>query len=193
MSDFISGNRYLSTEEQHVNAKYIYSYLSARGWTINAIAGMLGNMETESTINPAIWENLDPSDPERGYGLVQWTPSTKYTEWCDSEGIDPAHMMSALLRIEYEFENGIQFYPTDEYPITWSEFKTSTLSPSYLGMAFLYNYERPASLDQPSRGTQAETWYNYLLNNGGGGVIPDSPVKKKKGLSLLMMYIATRK
>lgn len=193
MAEFVKGNRYLSTEEMQINAKYIYSYLSARGWSLNAIAGMLGNMQSESTINPAIWEDLNDENTRGGYGLVQWTPSTKYTSWCNSQGIDPSHMDSALMRIEYEYENGIQFYPTDEYPMTWAEFKTSTLTPSYLAMAFLYNYERPASLDQPNRGTQAQTWYDYLLENGAEGGTPDTPNQKRKRLSLLMMYIATRK
>jgi hypothetical protein len=56
----------------------------------------------------------------------------------------------------------LQYYPTDAYPETFSEFKTSTKSPSYLGMAFLLNYERPAEQNQPARGEQAEYWYTYL-------------------------------
>lgn len=193
MAEFVSGNRFLNTEEQQINAKYIYNYLSAKGWTINAIAGMLGNMQTESTINPAIWENLDDENTRGGYGLVQWTPSTKYTSWCNNQGLNPAHMDSALLRIEYELENGLQYYPTDEYPLTFKQFKESTLPASYLGMAFLYNYERPASLEQPNRGSQAQEWYNYLLENGGTVTPPSSSDKKKKAMSLLMMYMATRK
>lgn len=144
------------------NAKYIYPRLRGLGWSTNAICGMLGNMETESTINPGIWQNLDAGNTSLGFGLVQWTPSTKYTSWCAERGIDPAHMDSALARIEWELENGEQYYPTDAYPLTFAEFKVSTKSPSYLAQAFLLNYERPADQTQPARSTQAEKWYTVL-------------------------------
>lgn len=35
-----------------VNARYIWAYLQAKGWTLNAVAGVLGNMQSESSINP---------------------------------------------------------------------------------------------------------------------------------------------
>ena len=157
----ISANRYLSLSEMQNNAVYIYWYLSRRGWTINAIAGMLGNMESESTINPGIWQNL-AVDVGPAFGLVQWDPYTKYTSWCAERGLDPAAMDSALKRIEWELENSEQYYPTSEYPETFAEFKKSTKDPYYLGMAFLRNYERPAEPNQPQRGQQAEYWYTYL-------------------------------
>lgn len=186
MSTYISKNRYLSEEEQQTNARYIWDYLGSRGWTLNAVAAMLGNMETESTINPGIWESLTV-DTSRGYGLVQWTPSTKYTDWCSSEGLDPSALDSALKRIEYELANGLQWIRTDAYDLSFQQFKTSTATIEWLAMAFLHNYERPASLDQPWRATQAVKWYNYL-----SGTNP-TPVKPKtKGMSLLLMWAATR-
>lgn len=206
---YISANRFLSTEEMKKNAKFIFNYLRPRGWTINAIAGMLGNMQTESTINSGIWQNLDSGNTSLGYGLVQWTPATKYLDWCDDNGLEPSAMESALKRIEYELENGLQYYPTDNYPETFKQFKTSTKSAYYLGMAFLLNYERPADQNQTKRGTQAEEWYEYLLtlddtggseggseggNTGGsegGSEGSDNPVRKHK-LSLLLMYAATK-
>lgn len=41
------------TREQLINANLIKSFFEAEGWSINAICGMLGNMQAESTINPA--------------------------------------------------------------------------------------------------------------------------------------------
>lgn len=51
------GNTYdssntLTMEQMKANANYIYRYLSSKGWTINAISGLLGNMQSESAINP---------------------------------------------------------------------------------------------------------------------------------------------
>lgn len=192
-SDVISANRFLTMDEMKINAEYIWSYLGTRGWTLNAVAGMLGNMQTESTINPGIWQNLDAGNYSLGYGLVQWTPATKYTDWCAANGLERSDIDSALKRIIYELENGLQFYPTDAYPITFSQFKTSTASAYELGMAFLLNYERPADQNQPARGTQAEYWYNYLkdIQPGTGG--SGAGFVRKNRLSLLLLLAATKR
>lgn len=51
------GNTYNSSNtmvqsQMEVNATYIWSYLYNEGWTKEAVAGMLGNMQSESAINP---------------------------------------------------------------------------------------------------------------------------------------------
>lgn len=51
------GNTYdssqsLTLEQEKINATYIWNALQAQGWTLNAVAGMLGNMQSESAINP---------------------------------------------------------------------------------------------------------------------------------------------
>lgn len=193
MAEFYSGNFYLNDAQMEVNARYIYNYLGSRGWTINAIAGMLGNMQTESSINPAIWESLDAGNFDAGFGLVQWTPATKYTNWCASRGLDPSHMDSALQRIEWELDNGEQYYATDAYPESFAQFKKSTKSPYYLALAFLANYERPADPDQPERGRQAERWYEFLTGEPAPESPPDGDLIKRKRLSLLLMWAATRR
>ena len=181
----ISGNRYLTEEEMQTNATYIYYYLSQRGWTMNAVAGMLGNMQSESTINPGIWQNLNEGGGP-AFGLVQWDPFTKYTNWCEENGLEPSEMDSALKRIEWELENGEQYYPTTAYPETFAEFKVSTADPYYLGMAFLANYERPADPDQPQRGTQAQAWYNFLSGLGPITPTPTPTTKKKRGYNFVL-------
>lgn len=97
-------------ENQKISARYIWQYFSARGWTMNAVAAMLGNMSVESGINPVTWQswtdygnpNLRPDGVTDityinyaevakleaalgsvGYGLVQWTPYTNYFNWCN--------------------------------------------------------------------------------------------------------------
>lgn len=200
---YYAKNAFLTDAEMEVNARYIYTELTARGWSPQAVCGMLGNMETESTINPAIWQNLDEGNVSLGYGLVQWTPSTKYTGWCNARGYDPATMEAALARIEWELENGEQYYPTANHPLTFAEFKVSTASPAYLALAFLANYERPAEPNQPQRAEQATRWYNLLAGSGGSGgddsgeggggnTSPSKPIKNKP-LPLLLILAATRR
>lgn len=166
MSNWISGNFWLSLEEMRNNAVLIWNYFKSRGWTLNAVSAMLGNMQSESTINPGIWENLDPII-SNGYGLVQWTPSTKYSDWAGPGWEDNGP--KECERIVWELENGVQWYPTVKYPMTFEEFSQSTDPVGVLAQAFLYNYERPAILEQPWRSTQAEYWFEFL---GGVPAIP---------------------
>lgn len=182
----VSGNRYLTQSEMEGNAAYIYYKLSAAGWSMNAIAGMLGNMEVESTINPGIWESLVQGNMSGGFGLVQWTPAYDFIRWCGEFGYDPEAMDTALYRLEYEMENGLQYYPTSNYPETFQEFKVSTQSPYYLGMAFVHNYERPAEITT-ARGTNAEKWYNFLLS------LPKPGKRKTRSLPLWLMWTASRR
>ena len=51
------GNTYNSSNtmiqsQMEVNATYIWSALYNAGWTKEAVSGMLGNMQSESAINP---------------------------------------------------------------------------------------------------------------------------------------------
>ena len=192
--NYISKNNYLSEAEMKINARCIWDYLGTRGWSLNAVAAMLGNMETESTINPGIWESLEIS-MFNGFGLVQWTPATKYLDWAESYDLDPNDIVSQLKRIEYEVEAGIQWIPTSMYPLSFAQFKVSEFGAGYLAMAFLYNYERPASLDQPNRATQAVKWYEYLRQfEPIGPNDPNSPTYQgRKGMKKLLMYAATRR
>lgn len=206
---YISANRYLTEEEMQTNALYIYNFLSARGWTMQAVAGMLGNMQVESTINPGIWQNLN-IHPSTGFGLVQWTPATKFLDWCDENGLDPEAMDSALLRLEWELENHEQYYATPTYNISFAEFKVSTASPMVLAQAFLYNYERPAdpSATLATRTENARKWYMWLEYVLAGGETPDpdepdepdepdkptwKPNPDKKDLPLWLLISALRK
>lgn len=162
---WISGNRYLSIDEMTVNAQEIMNQLTSRGWTKNAVAGMLGNMQTESTINPGVWESLSPN-VNNGYGLVQWTPATKLISWAESEGLDYTSGDTQLQRIDWEVANNQQWIATSQYPMSFQEFKVSTLTPEYLAQVFIRNYERPRNPNQPIRSTQARYWYDNL--EGGG-------------------------
>ena len=190
MSEFYTGNRYLTVSEMETNARYIANYLLARGWSINAICGMLGNMQAESGINPGIWQNRDEGNTSLGYGLVQWTPATKYLNWCYENDLEPSHMDSNLERIIYEVENGMQWIKTSSYPMTFKEFMTSNESPEYLAAAFLYNYERPANPKPSIRGNNANRWYKVIE-----GIEPVEPDKHLEGhkMSFLMLMLAAKR
>ena len=195
-SDIVTGNKYLTLAQMTINAQYILNYLVARGWTKEAVCGMLGNMQTESTINPTIWQSLNEGNTSGGYGLVQWTPATKLIEWADSEGLIYSDIDTQLQRILYEVDEGIQFYKTDDYPITFKEFIVSTSSPEYLAKAFIYNYERPASYSTAdTRSEQARYWFDNLTVGSNVGEGEDTPTGGDRGThklsKLLLMALLT--
>lgn len=144
-SDWISEyRRWLSEEESLHNAQLVANYFSSLGWTPQAISAMCGNMRVESSINPDMYEYGYTWDEDRGYGLVQWTPRSKYWDWAVSRGLPPRHGDSQLARIEYEVENNIQWIPIADYDyMTFEEFTQSTASVTYLTEAFTWCYERP--------------------------------------------------
>ena len=156
---FISNNTRLSLKDMQTNATYIYNKLSLAGWSDNAIAGVLGNLQTESSINPGRWEGGQYGNMLGGYGLVQWTPATNYTNWADAHHLEWGHMDSQLARIQYEMDNGLQWYhPT----MSFYDFSRSDRPPYELAMLFLAHYERPADPNQPQRGEDANYWYEYI-------------------------------
>jgi surface antigen len=186
----------ITLDEMKPNAKYIWQYLGARGWSINAVAGLLGNLQQESKMSPAVWESLIEGSTINadgthtlnmtaintyyanrgrypGYGITQWTPYSKYTNWCKNENLPYWEMDSQLLRLEWEAKNKQQWIakPSKGYDITFDDFITSSREASWLAAAFAFCYERPAR----STGTQAEQealrkergdfgqyWYNFL-------------------------------
>lgn len=145
-------------------------------------------MHTESTINPGIWQNLDEGNMELGYGLVQWTPAPKYLDWCTQNNYTPSNMLTAIRRLEYELDTGIQWYPTSYYNHSFGYFLTdSSITPYEAAMAFLHNYERPDNLNQPNRGKQGEYWYTYIT--GHEPPIPGGDVYTGRHMPLYMMML----
>lgn len=201
---YYSESQRLTDEEMHKNAEYIHQVLKyIYKWTDNAIAGILGNIQSESSINPGRWQSDKVGNNSGGYGLTQWTPASKYFNWCQTEGRnDPSEMDNNIERIIYEVEKGGQYYKTDGYPETFSQFTQSTKSPYYLACAFAWNYERSyvvlygteqekENLRQV-RGGNAEYWYSYIttyLPTDPDTPTPPTPpiVIKKKKMPVWMM------
>lgn len=184
-----SANRYLSRAEMEGNAAVLYKEFALRGWSIQAIAAMLGNMESESGINPGIYENLDSTSTTNGFGLVQWTPNTKYKNWVDANGYGSNYgdIYTQIARICYELDHGLQWIPTEQYPISFAEFSKSKSNPEYLAQAFLFNYERPENLEQLNRSTQARHWYDFIIAMLGDEPPIDIP-SLQQGMPKLLLY-----
>lgn len=156
------GNRYLTQSEMEGNACEVYSFFSGKGWSRNAIAGILGNMQTESNINPGLWQSLKEHNYSGGFGLVQWTPATNYTDWATANGYTITNPTGQLKWIDELSETKGQWIKTSAYSMSWSEFKKSTETAEYLASAFLKNFERAGVEKESERKSQATSWYNFL-------------------------------
>lgn len=158
----------ITTAQQENNVNIIATYFRGQGWTDNAIAAMLGNMQVESYLNPAQFEIGHNYSPNYGFGLVQWTPRTKFSSWAGTDW--ETNYNKQLQRISYELANGLQW--TYNVAMSFAQFAVSTDSVDYLTEVFCRNYENP--LDWTAsitiRRTYANNWYTYLGNTPTPGL-----------------------
>ena len=189
-----SSSEPLTLSQMQVNARYLYDFMSSIGISTNAICGMLGNFQVESTINPGRWQNDSVGSTSLGYGLAQWTPATKYLNYYETYGFGESYEMKFQIAYlyGYELENHKEYFPTTNYPESYEEFLVSTKSPGYLAKAFLYNYERAGVEKVDLRVEYANYWYEFLTGSTPP-YDPDDPTptptpsgKKKKGYNFVL-------
>lgn len=174
-------NQGLTLAEMEVNAVEIAQILLARGWTLNAIAGALGNFQNECKLNPNDPQKAtgfpdSVASREKGFGLPQWTPwYSRYGTWCNMRGIaitatddNPAgQLLPQLDYLEHECTYGLgegkkTWYSNHGYSLTWTAYKKSTAEPGWLADAFYWQYERSDADGSTTRPAQAEYWYEFL-------------------------------
>lgn len=174
---------WLSESQSRNNAQLVINHFANTDWTGEALSALCGNMRHESSINPNMYEYGYDWSANRGYGLVQWTPRSKYWDWAVARGLTPEDGDSQLARIDYEVENNIQWIPIARYNyMTFAEFRSNAgnWSVEYLTEAFTWSYERPNATagenSMPDRVAFAQRVYTELdlsgTGNGGGGIDP---------------------
>jgi len=167
------------TTEQEKNAWQVWAFLKDKGYTEQAAAAILGNMQGESGIYP----DKDEVGSGIGYGLVQWTASNGVTDGrtyvqqkLANAGIsgDYTTIETQMKLLEWDMFNG-QYIQTSSYPYSPSEFKLLT-SISTATTTFEKNFERPLDT-HPERIDWANDWYTKLHGLVGGGryVMPVPP------------------
>lgn len=178
------------------NSQLIYSILKAKGWTLNAVCGVLGNIAHESGYNPWRWQGDSVQSKSNspwtniGYGLTQFTPAGKYinNEDAKKEGFYAPNFSDksgsptdGVAQINF-LDKSADYLKTSTYNLTYDEYKVSNRSPSYLASAWLYNYERPAdpSATVSLRQQDAEYWYKVLSGEDPPSPpVPPTPKQKK--------------
>ena len=144
------------------NAFMVWQHFKALGFSDESIAGMLGNMQRESTINPGVWQSLTVGSG--GYGLVQWTPASGWFNWAAARNID-TNDADESGEGQCDCINDCvaqgQWIPTSDYPYSWAEYSALT-DTAEATKAFLHEYERAgvAALDERLR--HAAYWYEII-------------------------------
>ena len=186
------------TESQSLqNAQMVVNFLSGKDWSKEAIAALIGNMRHESSINPNMYEYGYSWGDDRGFGLVQWTPRSKFWDWGISQGYTETQLRSGdsqLARIDYEVDNNIQYIANghsarygyeSKYDFSFADFRQNTegLTVNQLTEAFMWNYEGPAYSAGTGSLGERQAFANRAFNeldwsgtgNGGGGEEPEEP------------------
>ena len=183
-------NAYLTQSQMENNATEFYGYFHSKGFTIESIAGMLGNLQQESNINPGMKQTASASS---GWGLIQWTPSSNLTEYASAHGSDWSNgeIQTQLMWDEIINGYGGQWIPKPSkgYTYTGKEFSQLT-NVTTACMAYLVERERAGVEVAEKRVAYANAWYEYLT-----GVTPPTPPEppipptptKRKGMAVWMM------
>lgn len=129
------------------NAEEVYSFLSGRGYTHEAIIGVLANMEHESFMNVGQQELFQHGNTSYGYGLVQWTPARdKILAYANRLG---ANWYDGNVQMDYFMINApASWIKSGQFHYSYNEF--TQMTDIYLATrTFFWNFERG-------------TWHNVL-------------------------------
>ena len=177
-------NSYLSEygDDMTANAYMVYQYFRDLGFTDQSIAGLLGNMQQESTINPGLWENTPAQSG--GYGLVQWTPASGWFNYASAHNIDTTDADESgdgQCACVNNCTNDGQWIPTGSYPYTWAEFAQLTDVHEAV-KAFMYEYERPGIPALQNRLDFADHWYDVIINSDWTHGDPGDPALRPENV-----------
>lgn len=174
----------LTSSQIDNNAQIGYDYLRNNGYTIAAALGVLANLNAEGGMNPGQWEHGYNYSTSRGFGLGQWTPSTKFSDWLGVSA-GSRSMMNGDKQMEYLVENTGQwstiYVASNGYSSYYKRYtiyfasqsdyaKDDTHTPADLAIAWACQWERPGSSYLNSSATARKNYANHfadVLNLGG--------------------------
>ena len=189
------------TNYQIYNATKIYNALSAYGWSLSAVCGIIGNMQHESTLSPAWIEQTNRwrlsgtdladvpnsvmqnfyneyyNDPNRGYGLglVQWDGKgitrQKLVGFCENNGYVWYDGDAQMARLLDEYTRNLQWEEHTYYGVTWTWSNYVTNTRTPEESARIWCGCYEVSGGVEYRQENARYWYDYF----SGGPTPPTP------------------
>lgn len=154
-----------SSSDYENNADKFADYFSGY-MTAASMAGIFGNIQYESYLNPGQQELYRGGDTRYGYGFIQWTPASSFLSWCNVRGLTWYDGDTQCYRIKCEGEKtdgcGGLWFPKNGYNYTWAQFCQLN---DYEEAANAYFWERERGSWSDLRIEYAENWYDYLENH----------------------------
>ena len=192
-----SGAYAIDSTEARGNMDEIRNLCASRGWSLEAICGMLGNMVNESGLNPWRWQS-DRVNYSNGYGLPQFTPASGYFNdyGVGTEGYAPNRSTSTTTSgaspsdgyaqiIVIDVDKAGKFLNRQSYCSYWDISTCYPLSAyKQVGdlytatVGWLFNYEFPADHSQSvadARYQSAVSCYQYLSGHDPNPPDPPTP------------------
>lgn len=190
----VSVNAPITRAQGYTNAYYAIGYLLAHHYaTLEASCAMMGNAIHEINCNPGGAQGwIEPPLPNKGYGILQWTPcSTKIFAYALNFGLPRSDMDTQLEYIWWqannEPQNGYIPHPGYETPRNYMAFLRSTNTDvDYLARAFCINAEKYDATQESLDRRAAHAVYLYDLCNND---MPEWVDISRKGMPLYMMWL----
>lgn len=170
------------------NAQEVYNKLTGAGWTDNAAFAVIGNLCLESTgINPGQFENGYNYSWSRGFGIGQWTPGTKVSDYIGSQaqGVvdDGDKQVDFLLSVPSQYtttflnpDGSSNYYGITGLPYisNMADFSISNESVADLTTLWAICWERPGAqyLERARRIEYAEYFANQIGPSPGPTTYP---------------------
>ncbi|AUJ29798.1 phage tail tip lysozyme [Liquorilactobacillus hordei] len=152
----ISGNQISKDTEK--NAQIIWNYLINQGWSKAAIAGVLGNLQQESNINPT-----STNSHSGAHGIAQWLDNrlTNEKSFAAEHSKDPDSIQAQVMFL-YEEANGAEKSNLGDYA------KNST-DPAIAAVQWKLRFERAGKNEANNtvRASNAQYWYNKFKDSTG--------------------------
>lgn len=196
--------------EAIANATEMKNFLLSNNWTLNAICGMLGNVNEESSYNPWRWEYdwkygeaaimtkqfaYTYEGYDHGYGLFGLTPANKYCSVeCEAytgyapnfsdEAGNPSDGQAQtywLTQHPEQFNDPASYSPYPASQWTYNLYIRSTTDPKVLADVWMCNWEKPREdLAYSSRRDRQNTAEYWWEYFGGTPFPPVPPARSPK-------------
>ena len=141
------------------NATEVYNKLTGAGWTHNAACGVIGNLIHESCgINPGQFQGGYNYSWSAGFGIAQWTPGTKVSDYIGSQAqgvVDNGNAQMNLLMSDTGQWNTAFLNPDGSsnyyslsglpYITSMSQYSHSSASVADLTAVWMVCWERPSA------------------------------------------------
>ena len=160
-----------STGKQSITPKEVYKYLKGKGYSDAAIAGILANIEAESSFDSSDRAEYKAGDglTYGGLGLFQWNGgrTEALKKWAAENGRD---YRDAGVQLDYMIKEAAENSVTTK---DMNVFDNSSDGAAAAAYYFADNFERCAEQYKAPRKDKARTWFNKIQSGEFSGAGPD--------------------